>query len=136
MVCTERIAGTRYRVWIVRYEGLPPANWHDVPTGAVAVEPAEDGAMTRRQAHRYVEAFNRAAIGARRRVWAAAVPVTIRYNGDPQPGGELAERRIKKARYRPVRSRPVTGFHRGSLPDASCGGPVKTPSARQPHHTP
>jgi hypothetical protein len=92
MVCTEPIVGTRYRVWIVRYEGPPPADWLNVPSGAVAVEPAEEGTMTRRQAHRYVEAFNRAAVVARRKVWAAAVPVTIRYSGDPQPGGALAER--------------------------------------------
>ena len=92
MVCTEPVVRARYRVWIVRYEGLPPANWHDVPAGALAIEPAEEGTMTGRQARRYVEAFNRAALGARRKIWAAAVPVAVRYDGDPQPGGVLIER--------------------------------------------
>jgi hypothetical protein len=91
MVCTEPSVGTRYRVWIVRYEGPPPADWHNVPSGAVTVEPAEEGTMTRRQAHRYVAAFNRAAVGARRELWAAAVPVTIRYDGDLQPGEMVAK---------------------------------------------
>jgi hypothetical protein len=77
-------------VWIVRYDGLPPANWQDVPAGAITVEPAEDGAMTVRRASRYVESFNRAALGVRRKLWAVAVPVSIRYDGDPQPGEPLA----------------------------------------------
>ena len=81
--------GTRYRVWVVRYEGLPPADWHEAPAGAVAVEPAEEGTMTSRQAHRYVEAFNRAALAVGGKSWAVAIAVTIRYQGDPRPGGVL-----------------------------------------------
>jgi hypothetical protein len=76
----------RHRVWIVRYAGRRPNGWCELPTGAVAVEPAERGTMTARRARQYVEAFNRAAEGGREQVWAVALPVSIRYQGDPQPG--------------------------------------------------
>ena len=82
--------GTRYRVWIVRYQGWPPGAWHDIPTDATAVEPAERGAMTARRARRYVEAFNRAAQTGSQKIWAVAVPVALRYVGEPQPGEPLA----------------------------------------------
>jgi hypothetical protein len=45
--------------------------------------------MTPRQARRYVEAFNRAALGGSRKVWAVALPVRVRYEGEPQPGEPL-----------------------------------------------
>jgi hypothetical protein len=81
--------GTRYRVWIVRYEGGRPGGWRDVPPGAIAIEPAERGTMTARQARRYVEAFNRAAQDGPQKNWAVALPVSIRYVGDPRPGEPL-----------------------------------------------
>jgi hypothetical protein len=80
----------RRRVWIVRYQGERPDRWGDVPAGAIAVEPAERRTMAARQAQRYVEAFNRAAQNGPRKVWAVALPVTIRYVGDPQPGEAVA----------------------------------------------
>ena len=79
----------RCRVWIVRYGEVAPAGWHDVPRDAVAIEPAEGETMTASQAKRYVEAFNRAAFGRARKVWAVALPVRIRYEGDPRPGEPL-----------------------------------------------
>jgi hypothetical protein len=82
--------GTRYRVWIVRYEGWRPEAWHDMPEGAIAIEPAERGTMSVRQAGRYVEAFNRAARNGSQKIWAVALPVAVQYVGDPQPGGILA----------------------------------------------
>ena len=69
--------------------GVRAQGWHDVPPGAVAIEPAEGQDMTVRQARRYVEAFNRAALGGARKVWAVALPVRIRYEGDPRPGEPL-----------------------------------------------
>ena len=60
--------------------------WHDVPAGAIAVEPAERGTMSARQARRYVEAFNRAVQERPQKIWAVALPVAVRYVGDPQPG--------------------------------------------------
>jgi hypothetical protein len=81
---------THYRVWIVRYEGWPPDVWHNIPAGAIAVEPAEQGTMSRRQARRYIEAFNRTVQVSRQKIWAVALPVDIRYIGDPQPGEALS----------------------------------------------
>ena len=86
---------TRYRVWIVRYQQWQPSGWHDVPPEAIAVEPAEPGTMTGRRSRRYVEAFNRAARDARQGIWAVALPVTVRYLGDPQPGAAIATRAEK-----------------------------------------
>ena len=76
----------RYRVWIAAYKNWQPADCHDVPPEAVVLEPAEEYAMTVDQAARYVEAFNRAALAAGRKIWAVALPVVLRYDGDPHPG--------------------------------------------------
>ena len=89
MTCGEQTVGIRCRVWVVRYEGAPPTAWHDVPAGAVAIEPAEGQTMTARRAGRYVEAFNRAALRGTHKVWAVALPVTILYEGDARPGERL-----------------------------------------------
>ena len=59
------------------------------PPAAVAMEPAEEGTMSQSQAAVYVEAFNRAALGRRRKIWAIALPVTLRYEGDPRPGQRI-----------------------------------------------
>ena len=84
--------GARYRVWIVQYQGWRPEGWHDVPPGAIAVEPAERGTMTARQARQYVETFNRAVQSGPQTVWAVALPVTIGYVGEPKPGRPLTAR--------------------------------------------
>jgi hypothetical protein len=76
----------RFRIWITRYDGGQPSGFHQQPPEAVAVEPAEPQAMTARQARRYVEAFNRAALAARRRLWAVAIPVGVRREGEPRSG--------------------------------------------------
>jgi len=60
-----------------------------MPGVAVATEPAEEGVMSETQAAAYVEAFNRAALDARRNIRAVAVPVVVRYQGDPQPGDAI-----------------------------------------------
>jgi hypothetical protein len=73
-------------VWILRYEQWEPQSLHDQPPRAMAVEPAERGTMSARQAAVYVEAFNRAALDGRRRLWALAVPVMVRYEGEPRAG--------------------------------------------------
>ena len=81
----------RYRIWIVRYEGLSPGSPHDIPPNAIALELAEQGTMALPLARRYVEAFNRAVERRARKVWAVAVPVQIVYAGEPQPGEVLSE---------------------------------------------
>ena len=76
----------RFRVWIAAYEHWRPSDVGDVPPKAVAIEPAEEGTMSGDQAVAYVEAFNRTAIGRPRRIWAVAMPVTVRYEGEPKAG--------------------------------------------------
>jgi len=76
----------RFRVWIAAYDDWRPSDARDLPPKAVALEPAEEGTMSGDQAVAYVEAFNRTAIERPRRIWAVALPVTVRYEGEPQAG--------------------------------------------------
>jgi hypothetical protein len=76
----------RFRVWITRYDDWHPRSLLDRPPRATALEPAEAGTMSGRQAGAYAEAFNRAALAAGHRLWAVAVPVAIRYEGEPRAG--------------------------------------------------
>lgn len=85
----DRATRRRFRVWIVRYEEWQPEDLHCVPPCAVALEPAEQGTMSGRQAALYAEAFNRAALAASRRLWAVALPVELRYEGEPRAGEVL-----------------------------------------------
>jgi hypothetical protein len=96
-------APRQYRVWIVRYRGRPPRGPAETPPRCWALEPAEDQAMSAREAADYTAAFNGAILagqGARhgrvprrgpRKVWAVAVAVTLRYDGDLQPGQGLTQ---------------------------------------------
>lgn len=88
---SKRADHRRFRVWIVRYDDWEPQNPHDYPPAAVALEPAENGTMTARQARAYTESFNRAMLSTGRRLWSLAVPVAVRYEGEPQ-AGQLLER--------------------------------------------
>jgi hypothetical protein len=76
----------RFRVWITRYRGPYPCDCDHGPPEAVFLEPAEHFTMTARQARRYVDAFNRAALSRRRRFWAVAWPVQHCVSGEPVPG--------------------------------------------------
>lgn len=83
--CDE--SALRFRVWITHCENdWRPRAWNDVPPVAVACEPAAEVAYTHTEAAAFVEGFNRAMLAQPRQVWAVAVPVTLRYDGDAQPG--------------------------------------------------
>ncbi len=71
-----------FRVWIVRYERWSPGSWEELPPRAIVVEPADAAAMPAREAIRFLEGFNRTMLGRSLSVWAVAVPVSIRYDGD------------------------------------------------------
>jgi hypothetical protein len=86
---TSQKGGNRFRVWIARYARWQPAGYRQVPPAAVAVEPAEEGTMSVEEAATYVEAFNRAALGRSARLWAVALPVSVRYEGEPRPGQRI-----------------------------------------------
>jgi hypothetical protein len=93
-------AAACYRVWIATCGPWQPRSWHDIPRQAVAVEPAEQDAMSLAAATRYVEAFNRAARRCGQELWAIAVPVAVRYEGEPAAGERLARHHL--AAKRPV----------------------------------
>ena len=85
----NRFAAQRFRVWITVYRDWQPGHDGDIPPQATALEPAERRPMTARQARRYVGAFNRAALAGGKKIWAVALPVTVSYGGDTQPGAPL-----------------------------------------------
>ena len=84
---SDSIRSTRYRVWLAKRQDRRSQGTDDSP--AIALEPAEEGTMSARQAARYVTAFNRAAADLGREVRAIALPVSVRYDGDPEPGRPL-----------------------------------------------
>lgn len=84
-----------YRVWITRCDAWSPRSWNDMPPRMVAVEPAESAAMTSAEAAIYVAAYNRAMIALRRRRWAVAIPVWLRFEGDLVPGQRLTAHDIQ-----------------------------------------
>ena len=80
-----------FRVWITASGDWHPNDPHDIPPDATAIEPAEEGVFSACRAARYVAAFNRTALARRLRVWAVALPVVVRYEGDLEAGQRLAQ---------------------------------------------
>lgn len=78
-----------YRVWIARIEDWEPHSWADLPPQASAIKPAEKRTLSARQAAHYVRAFNQVVLRGRPKVWAIAVPVATRYDGDLTPGQRI-----------------------------------------------
>ena len=88
-----------YRVWLLRGRSSP-RRLESAPRRFVAVEPAEDAPMSAGQASEYAAAYNAVALSIESGLWAVAVPVTIRYEGDLRAGRPLS------ARVAPPASRP------------------------------
>jgi hypothetical protein len=80
----------RYRVWIVRFENWQPGDWCELPPHGQVVELAEADCLTSAQADSFRQGFNRAMLGQSAGLWAIAVPVVVRYEGDLQLGMEIA----------------------------------------------
>jgi hypothetical protein len=103
-----------YRIWIAGYDDWQPTDWHDVPPRAIALEPAEAFVLSAAQAQSFLEGFNGEmlhkkiadgqiadgqiadgqVLNAAKRLWAVAVPVMVRYEGDPHPGETVAGHRF------------------------------------------
>ncbi len=100
MMTTTELGSRTFRIWITRCSGWQPQSWRDIPDEAVVVELAEHGAFNSVEALAYVEGHNSAAIGRRDCRWAVAVPVVLRYEGDPQPGQRIFPRQLARATAR------------------------------------
>ncbi|HUT88356.1 MAG TPA: hypothetical protein VMY37_02570 [Thermoguttaceae bacterium] len=117
----------RYRVWIVAYRHWQPPSCSDVPPDAVALEPAEEGTLSAPEAARYVEAFNRAVLGGRRRIWAVAIPIGgVWYEGEPRPGQPMPDAgggfSLPVSRRCPPGPAPASARVRPPVPPCSSGG--------------
>jgi hypothetical protein len=75
-----------FRLWITTYVDWRPAHWNETPPRATAIEPVEEALYSAQEAALFLEGFNSAMIGQEKPIWAVAVPITIRYEGDAQPG--------------------------------------------------
>jgi hypothetical protein len=86
-----------YRVWIVHCQNWRPSGWDEVPPQYRAVELAVTGCLTRDAAAHWREGYNGAMLGdpasffGAARLWAVAVAVQVRYEGDLLPGQVVAE---------------------------------------------
>ncbi len=80
-----------FRVWLATYDDYwRPEAWHELPPVATAFEPVADRLYNEAEAGAFVEGFNRSMLAEPRQLWAVAVPVTIRYDGDAHPGLPIA----------------------------------------------
>jgi hypothetical protein len=75
-----------FRLWITTYANWRPAQWSDSPPTAIALEAVENALYSADEAALFLEGFNSAMLENSEPIWAVAVPVTVRYEGDAQPG--------------------------------------------------
>lgn len=99
---TAPAARQLYRIWIAESPRWMPADWDDVPPECVALEVADPGCFSSAQAESFLQGFNGQMLGTRRRLWAVAVPVQIRYEGDLKKGQMLRAAEILKPAARAV----------------------------------
>ena len=79
-----------FRLWIVTYLGdWKPRRWNEAPPAAQAVEPVDDAVYSAQEAAMFLEGFNSAMLEADRPIWAVAVSVTIRFEGDARSGASV-----------------------------------------------
>jgi hypothetical protein len=84
-----------YRVWIVHYQDWRPHCWSEVPPRYRAVELAVGGCLTHDAAAHWLEGYNAAMLAGDARLWAVAVKVHVRYEGDLVPGQMMSEPRAR-----------------------------------------
>ena len=81
--------GQLFRLWIATYGDWRPRQWNDTPPAAEALEPVDAAAYSAEEAAMFLEGFNSAMLASERPLWAVAVPITIRYDGDAQCGARV-----------------------------------------------
>ncbi len=82
--------GPMFRLWIAACSDWRPSHWSEVPPRATALEPVEDGVYSAAEAALFLEGFNGSMLGDQRpEIWAVAVPVVIRFEGDATVGDSI-----------------------------------------------
>jgi len=79
----------RYRLWITRYGDWSPTRWNESPPDAVALEPVTDLLYTAHDAACFLQGFNSQTLKSATPLWAVALPVTLRYEGDATCGARV-----------------------------------------------
>ena len=87
----------RYRVWLIRYDDWQPRSWRAAPTRGWALRPAEDQPMTAEQADAFVRSFNSAMLSKSQQIWAVAVKVNVRFEGDLEAGQVVTREMFQRA---------------------------------------
>jgi hypothetical protein len=78
-----------FRLWIATYQDWRPARWNDAPPRAQALELVEDAAYSAEEAALFLQGFNTSMLAHDQPIWAVAVPVAVRYDGDAQVGASV-----------------------------------------------
>jgi hypothetical protein len=79
----------RFRIWIASYSDWTPLRWNESPPRATALEPAADVLYTAAEAALFLEGFNSSILDTPQPIWAVAVPISVRYEGDAIVGMPL-----------------------------------------------
>jgi len=95
MTIADTLSSNRFHLWLVLYDGpWHPDHLRALPPCARFVGPIVhdddaargDGCVSAEEAGAYCDAFNEAMLRDDQHRWALALPVTVRYEGEPQPG--------------------------------------------------
>jgi hypothetical protein len=78
-----------FRLWIATYDNWRPSRWNDAPPTAVALEPVEEALYSAAEAALFLEGFNSSMLEYEKPIWAVAVPVTVRFEGDASCGSSV-----------------------------------------------
>jgi hypothetical protein len=81
-----QVGGQMFRLWIATYDNWTPARWNNAPPMAVALEPVEDALYSASEAAMFLEGFNESMLECDKPIWAIAIPVTLRLEGDAHCG--------------------------------------------------
>lgn len=76
----------RFRLWIASYADWRPSHWNDVPPRATAIEIVDDVLYSATEAALFLHGFNGCMLADDQSIWAVALPVAVRYDGDAFPG--------------------------------------------------
>jgi hypothetical protein len=101
-------------VWIAQYQNWLPDRWDAVPPRFRVLEPAVAGCLSQEAAAHWLQGFNADMLAIGKNLWAVAVAVQLRYEGDLAPGQIVGERGL-------VEERGIGSKQGGErAPDASC----------------